>query len=237
MSDLSPEERQFLENARAEWGPSDDAAPPTKAELRARLADKPWLAELGPSSSPTRFGGLFAALAIGVGAISVVVLHHDAARPTVPAIVTAASAPISASTVVMDVRQEPPAIGIDALPDAPTPPPRTSNNAPRADRKSSERAPAASADAPIDTLAEELSLIHAAQSELRRGDPDRAIAILDAHASRFPHGVLRDERLALDVLALCARGDVDAARAVKSELERSSPRSSHLGRLASSCVP
>jgi hypothetical protein len=87
-----------------------------------------------------------------------------------------------------------------------------------------------------DSLAEEVRLLRDARAALDRGDPSRALVSLDAHASRFLHGTLYEERLATRVLALCAMGRIEAARVAAEELERAAPRSPHLGRVRASCI-
>jgi hypothetical protein len=243
VSELSSSERALLETAREDWGPSECAPVPSASAIEKRLADKPWLAvpmaSLASSESKVGPGRLFGitAAAIGICAVALVgfvgVMRTESApepAAATPAITTVAvpalqPAETSASAV--------PSVAIDTLPDAPAHAgaPKKSREA----RRPPERA-APEESAPRDVLGEEIALIRAAQGHLRAGAPDRALGSLSTHASRFPRGVLRDERMALQVLALCERGDADAARAVKSELEQSSPSSSHLQRLASSCA-
>ena len=243
MSDLSSRERALVEAARQDWGPSERAPLPSASAIQKRLADKPWLAvpvaSLAPPGSKSKASRLFGmtSAAIGVCALALVgfvgLSSMEAGREraaATPVNQTALAAPIveAAETPATVV----PSVAIDSLPDAPAPlgAPKEARDA----KKAPERAAAESS--PADVLREEIALIRAAQGHLRAGAPDRALASLSVHASRFPGGVLRDERMTLQVLALCERGEVDAARAVKSELERSSPGSSHLQRLASSCA-
>ena len=231
MSELSPKELEIIETLRSEWGPTG-AKPPSPEAIRARLADKPWLARPVPSRTAPRFVRLVGATmaTVGLCTFGFVALREDAKPaasvaiepPRAPSpVVPSAPSPVAASSASPSVE---PTIAIESLPDAP--PVAT---AVRAARK-------LGAEADTDTLAEDLELVRAAQSALREGAPDRALRPLATHASRFPRGVLRDERMTLQALAHCARGDVATARALKSELERVSPGSSHLQRLASSCA-
>lgn len=249
MSDLSPEERAFIEAAREDWGPSDGAAPspPSASAIEKRLADKPWLAlppgSLASEESRKGFGRLFGATASAIGicaiALVTVVTVQRSERAPAPAVESQLSlaAPPAAPVPEPPMPHVLPSVAVDALPDVP-PTVRPADGPSRDGKKARDRRPVSDAPeiAPRDLLGEEIALIRAAQGELRAGTPDRALASLSVHASRFRDGVLRDERMTLQVLALCERGDVDAARAVKSELERSSPSSSHLQRLASSCA-
>jgi outer membrane protein assembly factor BamD (BamD/ComL family) len=87
-----------------------------------------------------------------------------------------------------------------------------------------------------DSLGEEARLIREAQIGLRAGDVAGARKSLDAHAQTFPRGVLRDERLVLEVLVLCAEGRVESARRAADELLRTHPLSSHSESLRASCA-
>ena len=223
MSELSPKELEIIETLRSEWGPTG-AKPPSPEAIRARLADKPWLARPVPSRTAPRFVRLVGATmaTVGLCTFGFVALREDAKPAASVAIEPPrAPSPVAASSASPSVE---PTIAIESLPDAP----------PVATAVRDARKLGAEADS--DTLAEELELVRAAQSALREGAPDRALRPLATHASRFPRGVLRDERMTLQALAHCARGDVATARALKSELERVSPGSSHLQRLASSCA-
>lgn len=55
-------------------------------------------------------------------------------------------------------------------------------------------------------------LLPAAEAALAAKDPDRAMALLQAHAERAPTDPAAPHRMALRVLALCAKGDLAQAR-------------------------
>lgn len=78
---------------------------------------------------------------------------------------------------------------------------------------SSSRTPRAAPDqrgtVPTASGASELELVREATAATRRGEPTRALALLDEAARRFGEGALLPERAAARVLALCA----DAQRA------------------------
>ena len=63
----------------------------------------------------------------------------------------------------------------------------------------------------------------------RSGRPDsrahRALSATDAHAKRFPRGRLAEEREAIAVQALAAKGDRVAARARAERFRRTFPNS------------
>ncbi|AKV04601.1 hypothetical protein AKJ09_11264 [Labilithrix luteola] len=243
MSELSPEERAFLQSATSAWEPSAERARAMRAGIADRLGEAPDLGADAPAP-PGRAGGMGTKAAargpwtLGVGlalvglcAAGVVWIRASASRP---AAVVTHEAPIASSVVEPpspaaheSAAPSPPAISIDALP----------NVAAKAPPSSAHRPPSTSIAAESSAgLAEELALLRRAQASLRDGSPDDTLATLANHATHFPQGVLRDERMTLQVLALCQRGDVDAARAVRAELERRSPGSNHLQRLAHSCA-
>jgi hypothetical protein len=135
------------------------------------------------------------------------------AAPPAPPRALPARAPEPAATVEV----APPPSAVPAL--APRP------AAPRASAPS----PAASA-----SLDDETDLLTKAQAELRAGHPERALATLDAHDGSG--GVLRDERRAERILALCAAGRTAEARAEAQRFLAESPRSPMAARVRSSCA-
>jgi hypothetical protein len=97
----------------------------------------------------------------------------------------------------------------------------------------------ASAPAPASSppsLGGEIGLVSAARDDLARGDGASALQHLREHELRFPNGTLREERLALRILALCALGRKDAARAAARDFARSAPDSPHRMAIRASCA-
>jgi hypothetical protein len=86
------------------------------------------------------------------------------------------------------------------------------------------------------TLGAELALVRGAQDALRDHDATAALTLLDRHAAQFPFGVLREERSAARVLALCALDRIDAARDEAARLLRSAPSSPQVARVRASCA-
>jgi hypothetical protein len=86
------------------------------------------------------------------------------------------------------------------------------------------------------TLDAELALVRRARAALNDGRPEEALAALDEHASRFPSGVLAEDRAAQRVLALCALGRPDAAREEGQRFFLDYPRSPHVAAIRSSCA-
>jgi hypothetical protein len=77
-----------------------------------------------------------------------------------------------------------------------------------------------------DALVIESALLRRAHRALRAGDPDGAIAILDAHAEAFPSGQMLEDRLTLRIEALCAAGNRSQARAEATAMRRRFPGAS-----------
>jgi hypothetical protein len=102
------------------------------------------------------------------------------------------------------------------------PPPIAPRAAPSASavgaRSASSPRPAQRDEAPADAasschLAEEVALLQEARSALVQGQPARALAALDAHAQRCPHGSLGIEAEVLRIEALSRSGNASAAKA------------------------
>lgn len=86
------------------------------------------------------------------------------------------------------------------------------------------------------SIGEETALLREAQRSLKQGDGARALAVLDDLAARHPAGVLREERLAARVFALCAAGQTDAARAAGQRFLAEMPASVQAERVRASCA-
>ncbi|AKU99834.1 hypothetical protein AKJ09_06498 [Labilithrix luteola] len=245
MSKLSPKERALFETARKGWGPSTSSANAARAGIDARLRRDPDAGREGPgpngnasfttSPSPGRaflrspwgvVTGLAALSLFTIAGIRSLTSAHEAQTP---------SAAVDPSTVVLSERESPPSapasttVSIsalpDAFPDAPADPKKTAST-----RTTNSPSSGAATRQP-GGIAEEVALVRAAQKSLRDGSPSDALVTLDSHAERFPRGALREERMTLQVLALCALGDLSKARRARAELEKLAPASSHLQRL------
>jgi hypothetical protein len=86
------------------------------------------------------------------------------------------------------------------------------------------------------SLMEETALLREAQEALKEGDAAKSLAAVDALAARHPQGMLREERLAARVLALCASGRVEEARAEGQRFVAEMPRSIQAERVRASCA-
>jgi hypothetical protein len=84
-------------------------------------------------------------------------------------------------------------------------------------------------------LLAETKLLQSAQSNLREGRSELALAAIEEHASRFPNGVLSPERDASRVFALCARGSVGAARKAAASFALNHPTSPLLSKVSAAC--
>ena len=82
----------------------------------------------------------------------------------------------------------------------------------------------------------EIRLLSAAQSALREGHGEQALALLDQHAESCPWATFGEERSAARVLALCLVHRERQALAEAARLSTQAPRSPQLARLRSSCA-
>jgi len=114
--------------------------------------------------------------------------------------------------------------------EAPPAPPRTRRReaAPHAARRAHAPQPS--------SLVEETTLLREAHAALKEGDAAKSMQVLDKLAARHPDGILREERLAARILALCAAGRVDEAREKARSLLTEAPRSVHAARVRASCA-
>jgi hypothetical protein len=86
-------------------------------------------------------------------------------------------------------------------------------------------------------LAEEVSILSRAETELHAGRPASALELLDEHRRKFPRGALVQERIAARVQALCALGRTSEAESELARLKRVSPDSPQEARAREACAP
>jgi hypothetical protein len=85
-------------------------------------------------------------------------------------------------------------------------------------------------------LGDELALLREARSAIRAHDGALALRLLEQHASRFPSGMLREEREATRVIALCELDRVADARGAAQHFFAMYPHSPHATRVRASCA-
>jgi hypothetical protein len=99
---------------------------------------------------------------------------------------------------------------------------------PIVEQASPKRAPDTSR---IDSLTAESALLAEARARLRAGDAGGAEELLAKMQSRFPRGVLRQEREVLAIEVLTARGQTEAAKDRARAFVRAHPKSPHSEKL------
>jgi len=90
--------------------------------------------------------------------------------------------------------------------------------------------------AKTDSLAEEVKLLASVNSAIQSHDAVQALRLLRTYDRQFKNPVLREERAAAGVLALCAAGRVDAARAAGERFQSAWPHSPLTARVVNSCI-
>ncbi len=91
---------------------------------------------------------------------------------------------------------------------------------------------------PVDESAAalELAMLQRARRALNRDSAAQALGIVTELDERFPNGVLLEERAALRVLALCAVGDLTAARGATARFLERHPGSMYVPRVRAACA-
>jgi len=222
MSDLSPRARELMRSAHAMNRPTLADRARFESALRARLGAAVLPIQSGASSHAAQalwpIISSFVVGALVVGGALLLAPGQDrqaegsASAPiaqTAPAVPTAsfpeiepAPAPVASSAVSV-AAVAPPSTVV-----APSPPPKP------------------------DRLAEEVTLLSSAVSDLRAGRVSVALKTLDEHRRRFPSGILTEERCAARAQALCALG---RQREAQAELDRLAPRSLAAARARQIC--
>lgn len=87
------------------------------------------------------------------------------------------------------------------------------------------------------SLAAEQTLLDIARAALVRGQPDAALETLQRHSTRFPAGVLREERESLRIQALAASGRQKEAQEKMSAFKKQFPDSLQKDALEQVAIP
>jgi RNA polymerase sigma-70 factor (ECF subfamily) len=250
MSTLGPEGRALFRSAQRDLTPTDaDRARMDRvfaAKLGVAAGASATLATTGASASvpPAAAGGPAATTATGLvlakilGVLAIVgasaalyfsFSRHDSTLGGVPAPAahTAAAAPSQPVPVSTGAPAE--------HTDAPVVPFVTPYDLPSvaSGRRASPATPTASTNA--GTIAAETRLLRDADAALRGGDAILALKLLDEHARTYPKGVLREERSAERIFALCKLGRVSEARSEAAPFLRDNTESPLAASVRSSC--
>jgi hypothetical protein len=240
VSELSDEARALLAQVRLD--PGDDPSAEDRARLRARLAATLALSTLGgtaasaalPETATAQLTSMALSTKVVVASLvvatagAVAVGMFKGAEPTQPATVGAPSsaapnvAPVPAETAAVVEAQTVAEDDVSAAP---------------ARKAAARRAQAESSVEPVTppSLQAELALITAAQDALHRGLPRLALQRAREHATRFPQGVLVQERLGIDAVAACTLGERERGLQSLRALSRRAPSAPLLARARSAC--
>ncbi len=240
---LSDEARRIVDDARAEYGPSDEDRARVGAMLPLHLAAAAGAATAAStgSSAAAAPAGFLAGKGVLVGLTALVVVGgasvgywwsgSEARRPRAPSVTSAVSTPPVRTTNQPDPPSSPPSATVkNTQPQAPARGNRS--RSPLAGRAITAKVGVSD---PGPDVAGEIALLSEAQRALASGQADRALQLLDRHARDFPRGSLTEERAAARIIALCALGRVTAARAETAAFVRQSPESPLVERVRAAC--
>jgi len=248
MSDLSPRARQLIELGRV--GDEPDSAARDRVRSKLLMAVGTGVAASAAAKSATAAGKVWAGSALlklmgGVCAAGIAVGGATWAvstrAPDSEPPLQARSPAITAQAVRSAERPATSETVASSTPAAPTevlrapkviPPPRASSAAVAVSASAQPGRAAAEAS----TLEGELSLLREAQAAMARGNAGRSLELLEEHGSRYPNGILSQEREAARVLALCGLGRHDEARAEAARFVEKQPTSPLSARVRSSCA-
>jgi hypothetical protein len=244
VSDLDPTLRALLDAARPEMDPSAADRARLKRNF-ARVAGATMLATAVPTASTAAGAAVatgsavsgvmkvIAALALlGAASGGIGYAVHVRARHASPEVVLA-RVPMNAQSSTAEAVALPGPSAETLL--APPPMPATHSSR-RVPQQHVVRGRAVVQPPPGAGLEDEFVLVSRAQAALGARDPEGALALLDAHASRYPHGQLSEEREALRVLAGCSLGRPDA-REKAAQFLKNRPESPFASRIGKVCRP
>ncbi|HEX2736074.1 MAG TPA: hypothetical protein VHM70_30950 [Polyangiaceae bacterium] len=209
-SDLSKEVLSLVRAEQQEMRPTSADKARVRQLLNQRLQGLPGS---NPSQAPA--GGLqvsaatwpkLAAGIVGVAAVATMVWQFFSATPeaaTVPRVVTSATLPVVGTAEPQAQTLAAPVATLD---------PNDLAKAPASTASPSQSA-SRGEDAKPDSLAAEVALLKKAQKEYQAHNYTRALALVEEHRRKFPHGGLVQEGITLRMRLLCALGrDEDAVR-------------------------
>jgi hypothetical protein len=223
--DLDADTRALIDAARGGYEPNEMARARVRKGVEIKLAAGIALA-VGPASSAVAGVLKMTAVAATVGAVvtaGVVVAPRYLSKPAPsrPAVTRVATHAAPAVT--------PPPAEIEVPARAPA--------APRVHIK--HRAPVVAPPTPVEnisSLKEETALLGAANAALARGDVKRALSVLDDYDHRPGSALLSEERTVTGILAECAAGHAETARAEARHFHARWPRSPLGARVDGSCA-
>jgi len=228
-TELGPEERALIASVRGTHEPTDLQRQRVRKSLDAKLAAGVTLALTIASpalAAGLKVAGAIVGVAVVAGTAYYVPRHlHSAKAPSAtPAVRTAAPVRASRPSPVAEPAPSEPSAG--AVPPAAAEPPA------KMPARRHEPVPR-----PADTtLSAELALLSEANAAVERGDAGKAQEILRDYDRRFRAGVLAQERAGTGVLALCAAGRLQEARAAAARFLSRWPRSPLVARIKDSCA-
>ncbi|HEY3666853.1 MAG TPA: tetratricopeptide repeat protein [Polyangiaceae bacterium] len=170
-----------------------------------------------PASLQLLTGKVAIALAFGAVAVgtSAVWVRASRANRTPPAAVLAPQAAQALATALSAATPAAPDPALQLVPDS-----DPSKPSPSADQRRR------------DMLSAESALLTQARAQLRNGDANAAQQLLSTLHSKFPKGMLRQEREVLTIEVLSARGNKDAARRRARAFIAAYPESPHSAQLS-----
>jgi len=240
MTDLDPEARRILALARSARTPN--AADKRRVALSLGVmtaASGLTVAHAAETASAVKSGSMLASVKLWIGGGALVLATAGgfvalskpqpmASKPT-PAASTSApvAPPVTAAPAAPHVTEVEPVDQARSEPGRSVLPPRANRAAANGRAGGSRKA---------DTLAQELDLLHHAQSAWRGREPTHALSLLDEHARKYPRSELRLERGALRVLTLCELGRERAASRLARALLRRAPNSPARAAIEESCA-
>lgn len=224
MSELSPKAFALVSAGRGALRPSAADRERITAGLRARLGGAVLpLEAVAATSLASRLAwaklSMVGAVLGIAGGTTLFALHEPSPAPNAP---------------VRDVFAAHAAHAAQAV-QAPVERPFPAPNPAAAAAASAEPEPVPVSPRRSDRLAEEVSILSRATSDLHAGRPASALRAVEEHRRKFPNGLLAEERRAALVQALCALGRRDEAEPELARLARIAPQSANTLRAKQVC--
>jgi hypothetical protein len=236
--------KRLIEHERADADPNTEAIARMWTGIEGRLGGGPPPPDVfdGPPSTGGAWqavvlkvvGGLAVSGAIAGGVWGIA--GRDESPPPEPAVATATPVIETSSPEHPVFVEENPelATGEDSIEATQTTGMASSVDVPATSQRSVVRR-TVKTEPSADTFADEAQLLQRIYAALKRDDPRAALRLVGEHRRRFPAGQLIQERLAVEVEALCRSDQTSRGRSKAAAFEAAYPGSTHLARVRTAC--
>jgi hypothetical protein len=219
--DANDRERELLRAARTAHNPTSRDRDVVLAAVLAKAAAGGAAAGSASSAGGSMLLKIFGGILVGGAIVWFFVARGTETKPPPSEPVASVVAPVATPSVSIVPSAEP-------APPAPEPTPSAK---PSVVVSAAPSVSASSSTSLASRLREERALIASARNALQSGNVAQALTVLDTAKTKFPDGILIQERKALEIEALHKAGRTAEAKKLADDFLAAYPNSPHAGRI------